>query len=93
MADDTSIRGTVDRSRINMSQPHEVRYWTTKFGVSEDQLKAAVAKVGTSARLSRKRLKRTRLRGSSQPPSRCLGSLQQLHAQFQLTPKPPMPPV
>jgi hypothetical protein len=61
MADDTSNRGQQDRSRINMSQEHEVRYWTEALGVSEEQLKAAVKSVGNSADKVREHLgKRSR---------------------------------
>ena len=34
MADDTSVRSGIDRSRINTSQDHEVRYWAKELGVS-----------------------------------------------------------
>jgi hypothetical protein len=50
MADDPNNRGPQDRSRINLNQDHELRYWTRKFGVSEDKLKQAVDKVGSSAK-------------------------------------------
>jgi hypothetical protein len=61
MADDTSNRGQQDRSRINVSQEHEVRYWTKALGVSEEQLKAAVKSVGNSADKVREHLgKRSR---------------------------------
>lgn len=33
MADDNTIRGPQDRSRINLSEDYEVRYWTDKFGI------------------------------------------------------------
>jgi hypothetical protein len=49
MADDPSKRGPQDRSRINTNEDYEVRYWSDKFGVSAEQLKAAVKKVGNSA--------------------------------------------
>ena len=49
MADDISKRGSQDRSRINTHEEYEVRYSSKKFGVSEEQLKAAVKKVGNSA--------------------------------------------
>jgi len=49
MADDKSKRGGQDRSRINMHEDYEVRYWTEKFGVSKDELQRAVDKVGSSA--------------------------------------------
>ena len=50
MSDDPKEKGPQDRSRINTSQDYEVRYWSKKFGVSADQLKAAVKKVGNSAK-------------------------------------------
>ena len=49
MSDDTSQRGPTDRSRINLSQEHEVRYWTQALGVSEAELSRAVGAVGSSA--------------------------------------------
>lgn len=49
MADDKTLKGPQDRSRINTSEDYEVRYWSQKFGVSADELKAAVKKVGNSA--------------------------------------------
>ena len=48
MADDLTNRGARDRSRVNVNETHEVRYWTQKWGVSEEQLAAAVKKVGVS---------------------------------------------
>jgi len=50
MADDRSNKGPQDRFRINLSEDYEVRYWSQKFGVSADRLKAAVKKVGNSAK-------------------------------------------
>ena len=46
MADDRSIRGGQDRLRVNMDQEYEARYWSNKFGVSQDELRAAIGKVG-----------------------------------------------
>jgi hypothetical protein len=46
MADNTKLAGRHDDSWININQEYEVRYWCEKLGVSEDQLKSAVAKVG-----------------------------------------------
>jgi hypothetical protein len=46
MADDPTKRGPADRSRINIHEPHEVRYWTKALSVTEEQLKEAVAKAG-----------------------------------------------
>jgi hypothetical protein len=49
MADDLTQRGAADRSRINVNETHEVRYWTKKFGCTEEQLRAAVKAVGVMA--------------------------------------------
>ena len=48
MADDLKDRGTQDRSRVNVNEDYELRYWTQKWGVSKEQLTAAVQKVGVS---------------------------------------------
>lgn len=49
MADNRENRGVQDRARISLGEEYEVRYWTKALGVTEEQLKAAVAKVGNSA--------------------------------------------
>lgn len=49
MSDDLNQRGPQDRSRINVNEPHELRYWTKELGVTEEQLRAAVQAVGVSA--------------------------------------------
>jgi hypothetical protein len=49
MADNLKDRGAQDRARVNVNEPHEVRYWTEKFGVSEEDLIQAVTVVGVSA--------------------------------------------
>jgi uncharacterized protein DUF3606 len=46
MSDDKSKRGKADRSRIDVSEEYECRYWSEKLGVSSDELKQAVQKVG-----------------------------------------------
>ena len=46
MADDPSQRGPQDRTRINVNQDHELRYWARHFGVTAEQLKDAVEQVG-----------------------------------------------
>ena len=48
MSDNPSKTGEPDRSLVAIGQPHEVAYWTKRFGVSEARLKAAVAAVGNS---------------------------------------------
>jgi hypothetical protein len=56
MADNLKDRGAQDRARINVNEEHEVRYWTKKFGVSEDELKKAVESAGVSADAVAKKL-------------------------------------
>ena len=58
MADDKTKKGPQDRSKINISEDHEVRYWSDKFGVTPDQLRNAVKKVGNSADAIERELKR-----------------------------------
>jgi len=48
MSDNPKNRHQPDRSKISLSQDYEVRYWTEKFGCSEDELRKAVARVGNS---------------------------------------------
>ena len=48
MADNLRERGQQDRSRIHLEQEHEIRYWTKKFGCSEEELREVVKKVGSS---------------------------------------------
>lgn len=57
MSDDKTKAGKADRERINLSEDYEVRDWSKKFGVSEDQLRKAVAKVGSMAADVEKELK------------------------------------
>ncbi|MDH1522859.1 DUF3606 domain-containing protein, partial [Achromobacter mucicolens] len=56
MSDDLSKRGPQDRSRINVNEPHELRYWTQALGVTEAQLREAVKTVGPSATAVREHL-------------------------------------
>ncbi|MDB5915768.1 MAG: hypothetical protein JWR40_2 [Massilia sp.] len=48
MSDDLNKRGPQDASRINVNEEWELRYWTQKFGVTEEELKAAVKKAGVN---------------------------------------------
>jgi Protein of unknown function (DUF3606) len=48
MSDDLNNRGPVDRSKINLSEKHEVRYWSKQLGVTELQLRDAVKVAGSS---------------------------------------------
>jgi len=49
MSDDKSKSGGQDRKRINVNEAYELRDWAAKFGVSQDELRQAVAKVGDRA--------------------------------------------
>ena len=46
---DIKSKTAADRKRININEDYELRYWAQKFGVSFDQIKAAVNKVGVMA--------------------------------------------
>jgi len=46
MADDRTEVGPRDGQRVNVHEDYEVRYWTERWGVGADELKAAVARVG-----------------------------------------------
>ena len=46
MPDNKSQAGKADRDRINVHEDYELRDWTKSLGVTEEVLKAAVAKVG-----------------------------------------------
>ncbi len=63
MADDKTNGGAQDRSRINLSEDYEVRYWTDKFGVSKAQLEEAVREVGSSVEAVEAELRRITLSG------------------------------
>jgi len=56
MADDPKKRASPDNKRISLSEPHEVRYWTKKLGVTQTRLRSAVNSVGSSAVRVRKYL-------------------------------------
>ena len=50
MADNRKKRGGADRGLIALSEPYEVAYWSKKFKITPVKLKAAVKKVGHSAK-------------------------------------------
>jgi len=54
--DNLTKKGQQDRSRINLNEDFEVKYWTKHLGVSREQLGKAVEKVGNSAAALRKEL-------------------------------------
>lgn len=49
MPDDKTRSGGQDRQRINVHEDYELRDWARKFGVSPEELKAAVDRVGDRA--------------------------------------------
>ena len=53
---DLKKRASPDRSKINMHEPYEVKYWTKELGVNRDQLQKIVDKVGNAAAAVRKEL-------------------------------------
>jgi hypothetical protein len=54
--DNLTKREQPDRSKINMHEAHEVKYWRHALGVSHAQLQRAVDKVGNAAAAVRKEL-------------------------------------
>lgn len=49
MPDDRKDRGPADRSRVNVNEPWEVKYWCKELRCTETELRAAVKAVGVSA--------------------------------------------
>ena len=56
MTDNLTKRHQPDRSKINMHEDFEVKYWTKELGVSKEQLQRAVDKVGNSAAAVRREI-------------------------------------
>lgn len=54
--DDLKKKGQQDRSKINLSEDHEVKYWTKHLGVSREELERVIGKVGNAAAAVRKEL-------------------------------------
>jgi Protein of unknown function (DUF3606) len=46
MADDLHLKGPQDRTRISLTEPWEVRYWTKALGVSKEELERPVKEHG-----------------------------------------------
>jgi hypothetical protein len=49
VADDKTKRGPADSTRVNVHEPYELRYWSEKWSVTGDDLRAAVSSVGVMA--------------------------------------------
>lgn len=58
--DDKTKTGPQDAQRINVHEDYELRDWASRFGVTKEQLKAAVAKVGPMADAVERELKVSR---------------------------------
>jgi hypothetical protein len=56
MSDNLVKRAQPDRSKINMHEAYEVKYWSHALGISKEDLQKAVDKVGNSAAAVRKEL-------------------------------------
>ena len=54
--DDLKKTGMQDRSKINLNEDHEVRYWTRHLGVTKQELQTAIDKVGNGAAAVKKQL-------------------------------------
>jgi hypothetical protein len=51
---DNTYTWSPDRDRINIHEYYEVEYWVKELGVNSEELKKAVASVGTSSEAIRK---------------------------------------
>ena len=67
MLTDLYTRGPRNLSRINVLEPYEIRYWSTRFGCTETALRSAVAEVGTMAPNVEEYLRLTRWKAQRQP--------------------------
>jgi len=47
MRETISIRETIDTGQVSLENDEEILYWSNRFSVSEDRLRAAVEKVGS----------------------------------------------
>jgi len=54
MGDDFTKKGSSDSDRINLDEDWERRYWARFFGITEMELREAVAVVGSQADALRK---------------------------------------
>ena len=54
MGDELSDENSPDSSRVDVDEPWERRYWSRFFGVTEVELRQAVAVVGSQAEALRK---------------------------------------
>jgi len=59
MAEDSARRGPRDRTRIDLEEEWEVRYWMQELGVTEEELRHAVHTAGVMIDDVREQLRRT----------------------------------
>jgi hypothetical protein len=57
MSDNKDLRHSPDNRRIDLNDRNELRNWTKSFNVSEEELRRAVEKVGSSADKVREHLR------------------------------------
>jgi Protein of unknown function (DUF3606) len=69
MVDNTKKRGTPDRSKVDVNQAYELQYWKKMFGVSGQQLAAAVRRVGPKVKDVAALADKRRISGRRRPPS------------------------
>jgi Protein of unknown function (DUF3606) len=50
MADDKTKTGKPDSDRINVNEPYELKYWSDKFAVTPERLKAAANTSGPTVK-------------------------------------------
>ena len=59
-----SNRTTPDRSKIDLADEAETKFWARELGISVDELSKLIDKVGNSAAAVRKELETTKARAS-----------------------------
>jgi len=57
MSDDLTKKGPQDRTRVNVTEEWELRYWTKELSTTPEKLKAAVKAVGPNTQDIRKHLR------------------------------------
>jgi hypothetical protein len=65
MSDDKSNRGGQDRSRINLNEDYEVRYWCREFGIAPGRLRELVGQLGDSAETIREAARGDKAKGAT----------------------------
>ena len=56
MSDDRKVKGPQDASQIDLYDDYEVRHWAETLGVSEDELRQVVQRVGSPSKAVRQQL-------------------------------------